>query len=105
MKLNETSYVHKKIRHLCQLLEVSTGLQLVTNLGQEFQEIRFMGRLSYLVIDHQKQAIFTLSCRLTKEELEATKDLILYLQWLETGRRIQEQIETSRRQKNRQEAK
>lgn len=91
MKLNHTSYVHVKIRQICQRLEKATGMKLITDLEQEFEILRFLSPLSYMTIDWQKQAYFTMSHHLTTEEEQEVQDLILYLDWLETGRRIQEQ--------------
>jgi len=90
MRLNNTSYVHKKIRILCFLLENSTGLKLVTDLSENFEQLKFMSALSYLVIDWKKQAYFTMSHHLSKEEEQEVQDLLLYLDWLDLGHKIQE---------------
>ena len=97
MKLNEKSYVHVKIRELCKKLEKSTGLENITNLGGEFDEIQFLGKYSYIIIDYKKETILLLSYKLSAEELQIIKDINLYLNWLETGLRVQAQIEANRK--------
>ena len=85
MKLNTTSHVHKKIRLLCTQLELLSGMKLATDLSQEFDQIRFYSPLSYIMIDYKKNACFTLSYNMSKDEWSAVQDIILYLNWLQTG--------------------
>lgn len=85
MKLNNTSYVHKKIRLLCFQLEALTGLKRTTNLDEEFTQIRFMNSLSYIVIDFKKSVCFSMSYSMNKAELETADDIMLYCQWLMLG--------------------
>lgn len=97
MKLNEKSYGHVKIRKLCRVLEQISGLENITDLGEEFDEIQFIGKYSYIIIDYKKETILLLSYKLSAEELEIIKDINLCLNWLETGLRVQAQIEASRK--------
>lgn len=90
MKLNNTSYVHVIIRKLCLQLELLSGMKLVTDLGEEFYEIRFVDKLGYIVIDFRKDTCFTISHKLTKKEISAIDDIMLYCNWLETGEKIME---------------
>lgn len=87
MKLNNTSYVHKQIRLLCFQLEQLSGLKLITDLSEEFTQIRFMNSLSHITLDLKHEACFTLSHILTKTELQTIQDINLYTQWLLTGER------------------
>lgn len=87
MKLNTTSYVHVTIRQLCLQLELLSGMKLITELCEEFDEIRFIDKYGYIVIDYKKEACFTLSHRITKKETDTISDLMTYLKWLETGRK------------------
>jgi len=97
MKLNEKSYVHVKIRGLCKLLEQISDLENITDLGEEFDEIQFIGKYSYIIIDYKKETILLLSYKLSAEELQIIEDINLYLNWLETGLRVQAQIEANRK--------
>lgn len=97
MKLNEKSYVHVKIRELCKLLEQISCLENITNLGGEFDEIQFIGKYSYIIIDYKKETILLLSYKLSAEELEIIRDINLNLNWLETGLRVQAQIKADRK--------
>ena len=97
MKLNEKSYVHVKIRGLCKLLEQISGLENITQLGEEFEEIQFIGKYSYIIIDYKKETILLLSYKLSTEELKIIEDIILYLHWLETGLKLKAQIEANKR--------
>lgn len=98
MKLNKTSYTHVQIRTLCQILEQTTGTKLVTNLDEEFEELRFVGRISYIVIDYQKKAIFTLSHHLTEHELNIAQDIIIYLRFLYTVGKAQDTVQRLERE-------
>ena len=97
MKLNEKSYVHVKIRKLCRVLEQISGLENITDLGEEFDEIQFIGKYSYIIIDYKKETILLLSYKLSAEELEIIKDINLNLNWLELGLKVQAQIEANRK--------
>lgn len=87
MKLNNTSYCHKHIRLLCFQLEKLSGLKLVTDLGEDFTQIRFMNSLSYIIIDLKHEAFFTMSHSLSYKEWQNVQDINLYCQWLLTGER------------------
>ena len=89
MKLNKTSYCHKQIRALCFELEQRSGLKCITDLDEEFEDIRFYGKLSYIRIDWLHNAIFTLSYNMDKKELQIAQDIMLNLNWLEIGKRYQ----------------
>lgn len=97
MKLNEKSYVHVKIRKLCKLLEQISGLENITDLGGEFDEIQFIGKYSYIIIDYKKETILLLSYKLSAKELEIIEDINFELNWLETGLRVQALIESHRK--------
>lgn len=98
IKLNNTSYVHVTIRKLCLQLELLSGMKLITDLNEEFEQIRFINSIGYIVIDFEKNACFTLSHKLDKKEMATINDIMLYCQWLETGRKYEE--EKRRRQKD-----
>lgn len=83
MILNKTSYTHKQIRLACYILEQETGMTLKTDLSQEFQILKFEGKLSYLTIDYKKQVCFAMSHKLTKTEMELIDTIVVYIQWLE----------------------
>ena len=89
MKLNNHSYLHKKIRLLCLQLEKLTGLRLVTNLSDNFQEISFMNELSYITIDYKHEKSHILSHRLTDNEWATITDIILYCSWLYIGQKYE----------------
>lgn len=82
MKLNKTSYLPVKVRVLCQKLECSTGMKLITNLSEEFEDVRFKGKISYVIIAFKEQAIYTLSHSLTKDEMAMIEDIIIYLRFM-----------------------
>lgn len=94
MKLNNTSYVHKVIRLFCFYLEQSTGLQMITNLDEEFEEIQFKGKLSYLVIDWKNEMYSVLSHRVTQKEADIIDDIITELTWLENGIKLENERKT-----------
>lgn len=85
MKLNNYSYVHILIRQLCFRLEKSSGLPLRTSLSDEFSEIRFENDFSHIIINFKKEICFTLSHKLTNQEFEMIKDIMLYYNWLRIG--------------------
>lgn len=82
MKLNNTSYVHKRIRLLCFQLEQFSGLKLVTNLSEEFKEVKFMNPLSYIVLDYKNEVIFSMCYKMSNTELKIAEEIILYCGWL-----------------------
>ena len=84
MQLNNSSYLHKKIRKLCEQLEFLSGLMLITDLDNEFVEVRLMNKYSYIIINWRKNTVFTLSHKLTEVEFEICNELMIYLSWLET---------------------
>lgn len=89
MKLNTTSYVHKKIRLLCFQLQQITEMRLITDLNANFNEIQFVGKLSYIIIKYKRKACFALGHHITKVEWQTIQDIMLYLDWLETGKKYQ----------------
>lgn len=92
MKLNNHSYVHKQILALCYAFEQSTGLKLITNLSEDFTDVRFQSPYSYVTIDYQHNAIFLMCIKLKKEQLAMVQDIIVLLQWLLTGEYIDQLI-------------
>ena len=88
MVLNNHSFVHVEIRKCCTKLELLTGMKLITDLNSEFVEIRLMNKLGYIVIKWDKNACFTLSHHLTEVELAIVQNILIYLNWLETGQKI-----------------
>lgn len=89
MKLNNYSYVHVKIRKLCQMLAYYTDMTLVTDLNEEFTQLKFMNKLSYLIIDYDKNLCFAMSHKITKQEQQIIEELMICLSWLEVGKRYQ----------------
>lgn len=85
MKLNNTSYAHVTIRQLCLQLELLSGMKLVTDLSEEFNQLRFVDSYGYIVIDYNNNACFTLSHKLTKKEIATIDDLFVHCRWLEIG--------------------
>lgn len=85
MRLNETSYVHKKIRTLCNQLEFLTKTMMITNLSEEFNEIRFVDKYGYIIIDYKNNAVITLSNKVDPVEFKIIEDINLYCNWLEIG--------------------
>ena len=99
MRLNSTSFVHQQIRKLCFQLELLSGMKLVTDLSDEFYEIRFTFKLGYIVIDYRKNACFVISHRLTKEEVATIDDIMTYCNWLELGDNLIENLRRERYEK------
>lgn len=97
MKLNTTSYVHVTIRKLCQQLELLSGMKLVTDLSNEFEQINFIDEYGYIVLDFQKMTCFSLSHHLTDLELEVAQEILEYCDWLETGRIWNERLNKKER--------
>ena len=83
MILNCHSYLHVKIRKLCSQLEVLTKMRLKTDICNEFVELRFTNEYGYLVINWRRNAVFTLSHKLTEVELAICDEIMIYLNWLE----------------------
>lgn len=91
MRLNNHSYVHKKIRILCYAIEQSTNLKLITNFDNDFSDIRFMSRYSYLTIDYLHNTIFAMCIKLDKKQIEIIDDIITMLNWITIGETISKQ--------------
>lgn len=91
MMLNNHSYGHIQVRKLCKLLETSTNMVLVSDLGKEFDEIRFLGKFGYIIINYKNEACFTLGIHLTNQEWECIREIIIYLQFFDFGRKYEEQ--------------
>lgn len=89
MTLNKYSYCHKNIRLLCYQLEQKTQMQLKTKLDGKFYMLVFKNDLQYLLIDWQDKTYATLCYKLDAKEVEAIEDIILYLDWLETGKKYE----------------
>lgn len=89
MILNETSYVHKKIRTLCGQLEILTNTKLITDLGNNFTDIKFVDKYGYIIIDYKKEIIYTLANNLEPVPFEIVKDIVLNCNWLEIGEKWQ----------------
>ena len=85
MKLNNTAYGHKNIRLLCYQFQLLSGLKLMTNLSEDFEEIRFMNELSYIVIDFKRNACYTMSYAMDENEWQTVQDILLYTSWLYIG--------------------
>ena len=60
-------------------------MALITNLSEEFEEIRFVNKLSYITIDYKNYACFSMSHHITEQEIKLIDDLMVYLNWIETG--------------------
>lgn len=82
MKLNDTAYVHKEVRNLCSQFELVSGMKLITNLSEEFEEVRFLDKYGYVIIDFWEGSFYVLSHRLTYIELRLLIDIKIDLQWL-----------------------
>lgn len=92
MKLNNHSHVHVTIRRLCLQLEMLSEMKLITDLSDDFYEVRFVDKFGYIVIDWRKKACFSLSHKLTQKEMAVINDLIIYLRWLDIGAEVMEKI-------------
>ena len=84
VELNCHSFTHKKIRALCLQLELLSDMKLVTDFNN-FTEIKFIGKLGYITIDFNRNAIYTLGIKLTKLEMDIIKDIMTYCSWLVTA--------------------
>lgn len=89
MLLNNHSYVHKQIRALCFEFEQATGLKLVTNLSEDFQDVRFVSPYSYVTIDYQHNTIFVMCIKLQKDQTAIAIDIMQHINWLVTGQRVE----------------
>lgn len=88
MKLNNSSYGHLRVRFLCATLENTTGMKLITNLSDDFAFLQFKGRFSYLTINYQMNMYSILNCKLNKAEADMVEDIIVTLNFIELGHRI-----------------
>ena len=91
MKLNNSSFVHVTIHKLCLQIELLSGMKLVTDLNDDFYEIRFVNAYGYIVIDWRRNACFSLSHKVDKKQMEAIQDIMLYCRWLEIGDEVKEE--------------
>lgn len=82
MKLNNFSYMHKKIRILLFLIEQETGMKLLTNLDEEFDCILFANELQHMRIDYLQEMVCTISVRITPRLQKLIDDVIVSLRWL-----------------------
>lgn len=82
MKLNTEAYAHKEIRKLCKQLEILSGMKLITDLGEDFEEVRYIDKYGYIIIDFWHDTCFTLSHKITKAEWRIIADLLIELSWL-----------------------
>lgn len=89
MKLNDFSHVHVRVRKLCQLLAYYTKMDLVSDLSNEFDCIRFMNKLSYLTIDYRNRVCYSMSHRITREEQQIIEEIMINLKWIEIGNKYQ----------------
>ena len=87
MKLNETSYVHKTIRKLCSQLELLTDTKMITNLSENFNEIEFIDKYGYIILDYKKMRILTLSNKLDEVRFRIAEGILEYCDWLEIGKK------------------
>jgi len=65
-------------------------MKLVTNICNEFVELRFTNDLGYIVINWRKNAVFTLSHKLTEIEVDICNEIMINLSWIEIGESIHE---------------
>lgn len=89
IKLNNSSYTHLRIRYLCFQLEKATGMKLMTDLSKEFKFIQFKSKLSYLNIFYEDNLYSTLNYKLNKAEAETIEEIIIILNFLITGQKVQ----------------
>lgn len=85
MKLNNSSYVHVQIRKLCLQLELLSGMKLLTDLNEEFDEIRFINAYGYIIIDYERNTCFAFAHKITKEEMATIEDILTYIHFLSIG--------------------
>ena len=99
MTLNNHSYCHKRVRLLCIQFESLSELKLATNLDEEFNDIRFMNGLSYVIIDYKHSKWFAMSYKPSKEEWETLKEIMIYCSWLYVGGKAQRKVLRHKRTK------
>ena len=85
MTLNNTSYLHKRIRSLCYMLEQSTGMKLQTDLSSDFTILHFKSELSYITIAYERNIYATLNYKLNKAETSAIEEIIIALNFIAYG--------------------
>ena len=93
IRLNKQSYVHVKIRLYCHKLEQESGMKLIINLDEEFEELYFANALSYIRIDYNNNLCFAMSHKLTKKEMELIKDIVLECNTVEWANRLSQMQE------------
>ena len=99
MILNNTAYAHKQIRLLLYQLEILSGMQLITNVEEEFEQIRLIDKYGYIIINYKKNACFTLSHTMSPDEWKTVQDIMLYLSWLEIGLKYEkERIKSNKKE-------
>ena len=74
---------------MCFQLTQLTGMSLVTDLSDDFQEIKFRNELSYIIIDFKNEVIFSMAYHLENAELDTAQDILLYSSWLFMGEKIE----------------
>ena len=84
MELNTYNYCHKKTRQLLYLIEQKTHTKLDTDLSN-FEQIRFVGNMNYLIIDYKNRRYLTLNLKLTDQVKQIVEEIISNLEWLENG--------------------
>lgn len=89
MILNKHSHCHVKIRLLLAKIESSTHTKLITNINEEFEEIRFINNLSYLIINYKEERYMTLDLKLTDDTKAIIEEIMVYLNWLDIEKIIQ----------------
>jgi hypothetical protein len=66
-----------------------TELPLVTNLDEDFDELRWEDELSHIVINYKRSACFNMSHKMTEPEWKTAQDIMLFCQWLQTGEKVE----------------
>ena len=87
--LNNHNYLHVKIRKLLKYLEYLTDMKVITDLDQDFEDVRLVGKLSYITLDFKHNTCFAMSHKITRQEMEIIEEIMISLDWLEVGRRYQ----------------
>ena len=85
MRLNNYSYVHKKILFLVYSLKNELGVELRTDLKRDLYEIRFENELQYLLIDFRRCVVHIMGIKLDVRQREMVEDLMMYLDWIYMG--------------------
>ena len=60
-------------------------MKLMTNLSEEFNEIRFMNELSYIIIDYKRYACYTMAYEMDANEWQTVQDILTHTNWLYVG--------------------